>query len=136
MLSEIVYSFAAQTVCWSDRELYFRLIYSADLNTSSRIAYIFVMFIKKTFFFVCGSQNCRFMSFALIFMYSKYAQSIRMEILHRHSMCDIFSQSNSWKSCVGLKINTNHPNRQVYESNMNLYTFRHGPVLLKKDITI
>ena len=105
---------------------------------------------KIQFFFVCDSQNCRFMWFVLISMRSKYAQSIRMKILHRHSMCDMFSQSDSrkswdelkldlkksrfsliftdfcgfalisvgfhWFSLERLKSNTNHLNRQVYDS--------------------
>ena len=42
--------------------------------------------------------------FLLIFMCSKYAQSICMMILHRHSMCDIVFQSNSRKSWDELKL--------------------------------
>ena len=44
------------------------------------------------------------MWFALIFMRSKYAQSIRMEILHRHRMYDMFFQSDSQKSWDELKL--------------------------------
>ena len=41
--------------------------------------------------------------FGLIFMRSKYAQSIRMMILHQYSMCDMFSQGDSRKSWDELK---------------------------------
>ena len=44
------------------------------------------------------------MWFVLIFMHSKYAQSIRMMILHQYIMCDMFSQSDSRKSWDELKL--------------------------------
>ena len=44
------------------------------------------------------------MWFVLIFMHSKYAQSIRMIILHWYTMCDMFFQSYSRKSWDELEL--------------------------------
>ena len=52
------------------------------------------------------SINCRSEWFSLISMSSNHAQSICMMILHMYTSCDFFSDSQSWKSCVLLKISS------------------------------
>ena len=54
-------------------------------------------------FFCANGLYCRSEWFRLIFTSSNHAQSICMMILHRHGMCDNFSQGHSWKSWVVLK---------------------------------